>query len=153
MSSPLPVEIFDTLHELQHLIRMRIRLSMESAHPELTFNEMRVLMHTGRRPGLTQRELVEHAHADKAQMARLLATLEKRGLLTRTPDRRDRRLRCLQLSAAGQQLFAGLLKLQEEAVASLLDACPPATQAALLGLLRQARDSACARTATAESAR
>ncbi|CAM5200003.1 DNA-binding MarR family transcriptional regulator OS=Castellaniella defragrans OX=75697 GN=HNR28_001037 PE=4 SV=1 [Castellaniella denitrificans] len=142
MDPSLPIEIFDSLHELLHLFRARMRKAMEAVHPELTFNEMRILMRAGRQPGLTQRDLVERSHADKAQMARLLAHLEERGWLTRSASESDKRVRCLRLSAQGQRFFAQLRKVQERVAAKLLRDCPPSSQAQLLALLRQARDSA-----------
>ncbi|MGB3423987.1 MAG: MarR family transcriptional regulator [Castellaniella sp.] len=142
MKPSLPIDVFDSLHELLHLFRARMRKAMETVHPELTFNEMRILMRTGRQPGITQRDLVEHSHADKAQMARLLAHLEERGWLTRSPSESDKRVRCLRLSAQGQQFFTQLRRLQESVAAELLRDSPPPSQAQLLALLRQACDSA-----------
>lgn len=144
MSSPLPVTVFDAMHELQHLFRARMRKSMEAIHPELTFNEMRILMRVGRQPGVTQRELVEHSHADKAQMARILAQLQERAWLTRSASDSDRRVRCLHLSPQGQSLFAQLRKAQEHVAAELLQGCAPPLQAQLLDLLLQVRSSATA---------
>ena len=144
MSPSSPVDVFDTLHELQHLFRARMRKSIEAVHPELTFNEMRILMHAGRQPGITQRDLVEHSHADKAQMARILAHLQDRGWLTRSASESDKRVRCLHLSAQGRQLFTRLRSLQEQVAAELLQDCPPPLQAQLLALLKQARSSAAA---------
>ncbi|HRO60491.1 MAG TPA: MarR family transcriptional regulator [Burkholderiaceae bacterium] len=142
MSSPTPVEVFESLHELLQLFRARMRKSLEDLHPELTFNEMRVLMRTGREPGITQKDLVEHSHTDKAQMARILAQLQDKGWLKRSASKSDRRVRCLHLSARGQTLFSQLRELQEQAAAELLRGCSPAVQAQLLDLVRQARDSA-----------
>lgn len=144
MSPSSPVDVFDTLHELQHIFRARMRKSIEAVHPELTFNEMRILMHAGRQPGITQRDLVEHSHADKAQMARILAHLQDRGWLTRSASESDKRVRCLHLSAQGRQLFTRLRSLQEQVAAELLQDCPPPLQAQLLALLKQARSSAVA---------
>jgi len=148
MTAPLSVEVFDTLHELQHFFRARMRKSMEAVRPELTFNEMRVLMRAGRQPGITQRDLVEHSHADKAQMARILAHLQDRGWLTRSASESDKRVRCLHLSAQGQRLFAQLRGLQEQVATELLQDCPPPVQAQLLALLQQARGSAAASSGT-----
>ena len=140
--NPSPsIEVFDRLHELLHRFRARMRKAMETVHPDLTLNEMRILMRAGRQPGLTQRDLVEHSHADKAQMARLLAQLEAHGWLTRSASESDKRVRCLRLSAQGEALFARLRRLQESVAADLLRDCPPSAQAQLLALLRQACDS------------
>ncbi|MBV8250579.1 MAG: MarR family transcriptional regulator [Comamonas sp.] len=142
MNSTTSIDVFEVLHDLLHLFRARLRRSMESIHPELTFNEVRILMHTGRHPGLTQKELVEHSHTDKAQMARTLAQLQDRGWLERSASASDKRVRCLRLSPQGQTLHARLRQLREALAAELLQECPPPLQAQLLALLEQARDSA-----------
>ena len=144
MNSPLSVDVFDNLHELLHLFRAHMRKSMEAVHPELTFNEMRILMRTGRQPGITQKDLVEHSHTDKAQMARMLAHLQDKGWLKRSASASDKRVRCLELSEQGQQLFAHLRDLQEQVATELLQDCPPPLQAQLLDLLKQAKSSASA---------
>ncbi|WP_073103075.1 MarR family winged helix-turn-helix transcriptional regulator [Pollutimonas bauzanensis] len=138
MTSSLPVEIFDSLHELSHLFRTRMRNRMEAIHPELTFNGMRILMHTGRNPGITQKDLIDHSHADKAQMARMLAHLEDRGWLERIASESDKRVRCLHLSGQGRQLFAQLRDLQHQVASELLKDCPQAVQKQMLALLQQA---------------
>lgn len=141
MKPSLPVLVFAALHELQHLFRARMRQALEAAHPELTLNAMRVLMHAGKHPGITQRELVEYSHADKAQIARLLAQLQQQGWLTRRPDPDDARLRRLHLSANGRRLFAQLQALQDGIASTLLHEVPAAQQQQLLALLQSARDS------------
>ena len=142
MNTTISVQVFDSLHELMHLFRARVRKSMEAVHPELTFNEMRILMRTGRQPGITQKELVEHSHTDKAQMARMLSHLQDKGWLKRNASESDKRVRCLYLSPQGQQLFALLRDLQEQVATELLQDCPVAFQKQLLSLLHQARSSA-----------
>ena len=142
MNSSLSADVFDALHELVRLFRARMRKSMESVHPELTFNEIRVLVHTGRRPGLTQKDMVEHSHADKAQMARTLAQLEEKGWLLRTASESDKRVRCLQLSEQGQALYAQLRQLRDGVARDLLQDCPEPQQAQLLALLQLAGDDA-----------
>lgn len=142
MTSSLPVEIFDSLHALLRPFRVRMRKSMEDVHPELTFNEMRILMRTGREPGITQKDLVEHSRIDKAQMARTLARLQEQGWLKRSHSERDKRVRCLHLSAQGEELFARLRNVQERVATELLRDCSSPLQAQLLALLQQAGKSA-----------
>lgn len=142
MSPHLSVEIFDTLHELLGLFRIRMRQSLESMDSDLTFGELRVLMHVGQHPGCAQKDLVEKSRMDKAQMARTLAQLENRDWLTRSESAEDRRVRRLRLSAQGQRLFEALAARRAALAAELLKACPPPAQAQLLALLLQARDSA-----------
>lgn len=142
MSSSIAAEVFEVLHDLLHLFRARLLESLEAVQPGLTFNEFRILMHTGRHPGITQKELVEHSHTDKAQMARTLAQLQDKGWLERSASEADKRVRCLQLSTRGQQLFDQLKSRREQIATELLSDFPAAQQALLHDLLLQARDSA-----------
>lgn len=142
MSSSIAADVFEVLHDLLHLFRARLLQSLEAVQPGLTFNEFRILMHTGRHPGITQKELVEHSHTDKAQMARTLAQLQDKGWLERSASEADKRVRCLQLSTRGQQLFDQLRSRREQIATELLSDFPAAQQALLHDLLLQARDSA-----------
>ena len=142
MSSSIAADVFEVLHDLLHLFRARLLQSLEAVQPGLTFNEFRILMHTGRHPGITQKELVEHSHTDKAQMARTLAQLQDKGWLERSASEADKRVRCLQLSARGQQLFDQLRHRREQIATELLSDFPAAQQGLLHDLLLQARDSA-----------
>ena len=138
MSSSIAAEVFEVLHDLLHLFRARLLESLEAVQPGLTFNEFRILMHTGRHPGITQKELVEHSHTDKAQMARTLAQLQDKGWLERSASEADKRVRCLQLSAQGQQLFDQLRHRREQIATELLSDFPEAQQGLLHELLLQA---------------
>lgn len=142
MSSSLAADVFEVLHDLMHQFRARLLQSLERIQPGLTFNEFRILMHAGRHPGITQKELVEHSHTDKAQMARMLTQLQDKGWLERSASEADKRVRCLQLSAQGQQLFAQLKNQREQIAAELLRDFPVEQQTQLRELLKLALNSA-----------
>ncbi len=142
MSSSVTTDVFELLHDLMHLFRARLLQSLQELDAELTFNEFRILMHTGRHPGITQKELVEHSHTDKAQMARTLSQLQDKGLLERSASEADKRVRCLQLSTQGLALFEQLRQQRERIAKDLLSAFPAAEQQQLRALLQYALDSA-----------
>ena len=142
MSSSLAADVFEVLHDLMHQFRARLLQSLERIQPGLTFNEFRILMHAGRHPGITQKELVEHSHTDKAQMARMLTQLQDKGWLERSASEADKRVRCLQLSAQGLQLFAQLKNQREQIAAELLRDFPVDQQTQLHALLQQALQGA-----------
>lgn len=141
MSSSVTTDVFELLHDLMHLFRARLLQSLQELDAELTFNEFRILMHTGRHPGITQKELVEHSHTDKAQMARTLSQLQDKGLLERSASEADKRVRCLQLSTQGLALFEQLRQQRERIAKDLLSAFPAAEQQQLRALLQYALDS------------
>jgi DNA-binding MarR family transcriptional regulator len=141
MTASLPADIFEAMHELLHLFRARMREDLDTLGTELTPNEVRVLMFVGRHPGRTQKDLVDHSHMDKAQLARMLAQWQEQGWLDREPDARDRRVRCLRLSAQGQALFDRLRQSRQALAARLLKDWEPAAQQQLMQLLERAKAS------------
>ena len=132
-------DVFEALHDLMHAYRARMVRAMTSVHPDLTFNEVRALNFIGRHPGATQKELVQHASADKAQIARLVALLLDKGWLQCAPHEHDKRSRCLHLSPQGQALFNAVRQARSTLAADLLQPVPAASQAQLLDLLEQLR--------------
>lgn len=139
MSTNRPAQIFEAMHDLVHVYRARMMEVVASIHPELTHNEVRALMFVGRHPGATQKELVQHSGADKAQIARLVALLLDKGWLQCAPHEHDKRSRCLHLSPQGQALFNAVRQARSTLAADLLQPVPAASQAQLLDLLEQLR--------------
>lgn len=68
----------------------------------------------------TQRQLRDVMLKDKGQIARLVAGLEKSGMLSRKRDRRDRRSAHLTLTDKSSAVLTTFLKVEQEAVARLL---------------------------------
>lgn len=137
MPTPRSAQIFEAMHDLVHAYRARMMEVVASIHPELTHNEVRALMFVGRRPGASQKDLVQHASADKAQIARLVAQLLDKGWLQCAPHEHDKRSRCLSLSPQGQALFNAVRQARSTLAADLLKPLPAASQAQLLDLLEQ----------------
>lgn len=127
------------MHDLMHTYRAHMVRAMASVHPELTLNEVRALSFVGRHPGATQKELVQHSGADKAQVARMVGMLEDKGWLERVPNADDKRSRCLALSEQGEAVFKAMRASRQAVSASLLKSCDAQTQAQLLALLEQVR--------------
>ncbi len=61
-------------------------------------------------PGLRQKELAKALNQKHANVVTLLDELEGRDLMSRVPDRNDRRSRMLHLTPAGKRLTAKLLE-------------------------------------------
>ena len=134
MTAKTPADVFDAMHDLMHAYRHRMRAAMQT---ELTANEMRALMFVGRHPMRTQKELVQHSGADKAQIARMLGTLEEKGWLERLPHPRDARSRCLTLSPAGQAVFERMRERRRGITVQLLQGLSEDEQLLLQGLLER----------------
>lgn len=141
MTAPPRLDVFEAMHDLMHAYRARMVRAMTAVHPELTFNEVRALSFIGRHPGATQKELVRHSGADKAQVARMLGLLQDKGWLKRLPNADDKRSRCLTLSAQGATLYQALRAARQTLSASVLAGCDEATQTQLLVLLERVRSN------------
>ena len=140
MTAHAASDVFEAMHDLMHVYRAHMVRTMASIHPELTHNEVRALMFIGRRPGATQKELVEHSGADKAQVARMVGMLQDKGWLESLPNADDKRSRCLRLSPQGQVLHQALRDARRGVAAALLQGCDPGLPTQLLALLAQVRD-------------
>lgn len=141
MTTHAPADVFEAMHDLLHVYRAHMVRTMAAIHPDLTHNEVRALMFVGRHPGTTQRELVAHSGADKAQVARMVGMLQDKGWLESAPNAEDKRSRRLRLSAQGATLHQALRDARRGLAASLLKGCDDATQAQLLALLAQVRSN------------
>ncbi len=107
-------EVFETIHDLLHLHRGRRQRELQADTGGLTPMEVKALSYFGRHPGATQSDLVAHSGRDKAQIARLIATLKERDLLTVTPDAQDRRVQRLTLSGDALTLHRQLQRRGEK---------------------------------------
>jgi DNA-binding MarR family transcriptional regulator len=72
----------------------------------LTMWAYSVLLRLDERPLRSQAALAEAIGADKTRIIDVLAGLEERGLISRTPDPADRRVRLLALTAEGRRVRA-----------------------------------------------
>lgn len=136
-----PQDIFEAMHDLLHVYRAHMVRAMASVHPELTLNEVRGLMFIGRHPGASQKDLVRHSGADKAQVARMVVQLEDKGWLQRQPSTEDKRSLCLSLSAQGQALAEALRASRQALTRNLLQGCDASQQQQLMALLAQLRSN------------
>lgn len=134
MTAKNPADVFDAMHDLMHAYRHRMRAALQT---ELTPNEMRALLFVGRHPLRTQKDLVEHSGTDKAQIARMLGTLEEKGWLERLPHPRDARSRCLTLSPAGQSVFERMRERRRGLTVQMLEGFSDEEQLRLQGLLER----------------
>jgi DNA-binding MarR family transcriptional regulator len=78
---------------------------------DITAEQWGIIRHLGEEDGLSQREIGEKASKDKPNITRMLDALEKKHLIFRQPDPRDRRKYCIYLTKAGKQLQERLLPL------------------------------------------
>ena len=100
--------IFEAIHAVMHAIRTEQYRALRGAPDHLTHLEGKMLGFCARHPGASLRELVVHFGRDKGQLARLIKTLKKHGLLTATTDPEDRRSLKLHLTPRGKAIHQAL---------------------------------------------
>ncbi len=78
---------------------------------EITPEQWGLIRHLWEEEGLSQREIGEKAAKDKPNITRILDALEKKRIIFRQPDPRDRRKYCIYLTKEGKQLHERLFPL------------------------------------------
>ncbi|HXH72832.1 MAG TPA: MarR family transcriptional regulator [Mariprofundaceae bacterium] len=115
MSIELPEKFEDGLgylvHQLMYGLRRNFIRESERAGMRVTPEEMVVVVLLYQRGGLTQTELAGTLAKDKAVITRMLAQLQKRGLVRREADAGDRRVVRSYLTDEGKKSFEELQPL------------------------------------------
>ena len=93
--------------------------------------EVRVLYEIAHRQRPSATELCEELGLDPGYLSRILRGLEKRGLVSKSPSRKDGRQSLLGMTARGRKTFATLDARQNQEVAALLQTLSPAQRARL----------------------
>ena len=105
-------------------------------HSAYSLAEARVLFEMGRGEDLTASDLVRYLGLDPGYMSRILAKLERGGLLERVPSEADSRRRLLRLTASGEEAFLELDRRSREEVAGMLGELPERDMERLLDATR-----------------
>ena len=103
------------MYRTSRLIRHLHYLTFQRNGFDLTPEQWFILNKLAERSPQSQTELGESLIDDRPNMTRLLAALEKKGLISRRTDVRDRRKSEVQLTAAGRGLLDECLPLAKQA--------------------------------------
>ncbi|GLW97467.1 MarR family transcriptional regulator [Microtetraspora sp. NBRC 16547] len=87
------------------LARLNRRLRKQAAQHSLTPTQLATLAAVERHTAMTPGELAEHEKVQPPSMTRVIAKLEERGLLARSPHPKDRRQVTLSVTAEGATLL------------------------------------------------
>ncbi len=87
------------------VMRLSRRLRSERADHELSLTQIATLASLERKGPLTPRELASHEKVQPPSMTRILAGLEERGLITRTPHASDGRQHLVALTKPARELL------------------------------------------------
>jgi MarR family transcriptional regulator, organic hydroperoxide resistance regulator len=112
------------LHGIYQRIRGVTYRAFNQHGLELTPEQWIVLARLWQRDGRTVSELSESTLRDKPTMSRILDSMEKSGLVTRTVDSQDARSRIVELTRAGRSLRKKLVPIAKSIVQRLEDGLP-----------------------------
>jgi DNA-binding MarR family transcriptional regulator len=123
--------IHDLLMELVRVIGMH---QLDRSVPEHVVSLAQVFalheLDTG--TPMSQRDLAERLRLEKSTVSRLVADLERKGLVERERDPDNRRVYRLRLTPAGREVHAGMRTSQHPPFARWVDALTPRDRDALL---------------------
>ncbi len=134
-------EPLDPLGRLSYLVKrlelgVRVRMDDQLRALGMTAHQFSVLTTLRRLPGLSTAELARYSKVSPQAMSQLVAGLEKRGLVGRTPDLDHQKVMRLHLTASGERFQrvcdAVVIQIERE----LLGAVPEDDQEPLLASLR-----------------
>ena len=106
---------------------MRLNRRMRQARPlgDLTLTQISALTSLGLAGALTPRELAEHERVQPPTMTKIIAKLEDRGLVQRTPHPTDGRQVVLHATEAGRAAVADQRRAGDAWLAKALAELPP----------------------------
>jgi len=106
---------------------MRLNRRMRQARPlgDLTLTQISALTSLGLAGALTPRELAEHERVQPPTMTKIIAKLEDRGLIQRTPHPTDGRQVVLHATEAGRAAVAEQRRAGDAWLAKALAELPP----------------------------
>lgn len=87
------------------VMRLSRRLRAERSDHDLSLTQLATMATLSRHGPLTPRELADHEKVQPPSMTRILAGLEERGLIERTPHERDGRQHLVSLTAQAVDLL------------------------------------------------
>ena len=91
---------------------MQLTLARNMAHLEIKPPHLDIMINLYRREGISQQELARKLLVGRSNMSMLLPQLEKRGLIERRADARDKRVLRLHLTDEGKAVTEQAMKIQ-----------------------------------------
>jgi DNA-binding MarR family transcriptional regulator len=135
-----------TGHEIAMALRaaylaMHRRSDAQFARLGVTADQFVILAALAGRGAVTQRDLARRTFSDPNTVRAMLLLLEKRGLIARTPDPADGRVRTVALTPKGRRAYRALWAAGQPVRARLLASLGPSEPEALLDLLGRVASS------------
>ena len=99
---------------------MQLTLARNMAHLEIKPPHLDIMINLYRREGISQQELARKLLVGRSNMSMLLPQLEKRGLIERRADARDKRVLRLHLTDEGKTVTEQAMKIQTALIDSVM---------------------------------
>lgn len=116
----------------------------------ITLRQFAVLAAIAERPGLSQNDLVRATGIDRSTLADMMARMEKRGWVVRSPSSSDARAKSVLLGQAGGTMLSATAHHARAADAAILDLLPRTKARTFLATLTKLAKLAEAAAAKAE---
>jgi MarR family transcriptional regulator, transcriptional regulator for hemolysin len=144
-------DVLVLIHDVARLIR--VHADRRARAHGMTRAQWIVLARLDRQPGLSQNELAAIAEVEPITIARLIDRLEKRGLVERRPDAKDRRIWRLHLRPEAAPLVEAIHGYRAELNRFITQGLKPATVDTIVdGLLGMKATLASANAAAEQAA-
>lgn len=89
---------------LYYLLSRRLNTLLAEAGAGITVDQFRLLTMLWKEDGITQQQLAAQIGRDRASVTRMTDILEEQGIMTRIPDKTDRRVNLLYLTKKGREI-------------------------------------------------
>jgi DNA-binding MarR family transcriptional regulator len=103
------------------LVHGRLLENLQAAGFTVTLEEWSVLVNLFAKDGIAQQELCTCSGKNPPFITRVLDTLESQNLVTRIPDKTDRRIKQIYLTQQGKELAKGLIEMMQQRLGVALD--------------------------------
>jgi DNA-binding MarR family transcriptional regulator/GNAT superfamily N-acetyltransferase len=134
-SRPSPAEVA-AVRRFNRFYTARARLLADDhLGSAFSLGEVRLLYELAHRDGPTASDLCRDLNLDAGYVSRILAAFRKKGLVTRTPSKEDRRQTRLGLTAKGKKAFAPLEKQAGARMRDMLAELSPEARAGIVSAM------------------
>jgi DNA-binding MarR family transcriptional regulator len=141
---------YDTKTTVGHLfgkasreLAKQLQRRFNKAGHAVTAEQWVPLMILWRRDGLSQQEIADATDKDKTTITRLVNVMEKRDLVVRVPDKKDRRQKLIYLTNKGRALEHDLMAIASDTLSSAIQGIEREHLAICEDVLEKIRDNLC----------
>jgi DNA-binding MarR family transcriptional regulator len=132
---------FNLLSAPGHLLRRNNQRSLDiftrTVGDDVTRQQIGTLLALHRKPGASQRDLVDATGIDKSTLKEMLGRMVQRGWVKRDRDPKDSRAWTMQLTQSGLDLLLDRIAKVEAAQAEILEPLPEKDQKIFMDYLRK----------------